>query len=116
MTVLGNRIGQVGIGSRISPDGAVCWVKQKCAFLFVPAKVLTRGPEIDLFDVTLTNISDNKLIRERIETEAIGITQAQSVDLSHRAGFTDEWVRLGHPILAIGADGVRTSAGEGGIK
>src|SRR5713101_8485216 len=91
-------------------------IEEKCSFLQVPTVVTARNSQVDLFDIVLSNITDDQVVQGGIKAEPERVSQPIDKDLMYCPRLSQERIRMRDTILPIGADRVRTALGQCGIK
>jgi hypothetical protein len=109
MAVLRNWIGKIRIGIWVDSDCSVGPIEQKGPFLPVPAIVLSRNADVDLFDIILSDVADDQSIRVGIKAKAERISQPPDKDLTDRIRLKDKRVRARDPVFPVGANWIRAS-------
>src|SRR4029453_6412234 len=91
-------------------------IEKKCAFLLIPTVVTARNSQVDLFDIVLSDIPDDELVRDGIKAEPERISQPIDEDLMDCPRLSHERIRPRDTILPIGTDWVLAIRRQGGIK
>ena len=107
LSVLGDRIRESGLASRIDQADLPSADEPVAALPVVPPQIGATGDETDFFDDVLTDVSEEHVAGRGVPAETLGIANPVGINLRQRTGAPGVGKRIvgGNAVVAIGAVG-----------